>query len=143
MVLFGLGIFPLVVVVAFQLIFGFGHAVLRVEDPRATIVYNYLQKYYPDHPSVKVALLLRTEGSKVLAENPKISNPHPNIDAISGTLLALAGFNYPEYFTILFGLSRIVGISRQIVYERLEARGGKGTPIIRPKYLYSGPKMRM
>jgi len=119
-----------------QLVFGFGHAVLRVEDARATVVYDFVQKTYPNHPLVKIGLLLRTEGSKVLAENPKIQDPHPNIDAISGTMLAVAGFDYPEYFTVLFGLSRIVGIARQIVYERLEARGGKGTPIIRPKYIY-------
>ncbi|MBS0615925.1 MAG: citrate (Si)-synthase [Verrucomicrobia bacterium] len=122
-----------------KLVFGFGHAVLRVEDPRATVMFDYLQKEYPQHPLVKIALLLRTEGSKVLKENPKISDPYPNVDAISGTMLAAAGFDYPEYFTILFGLARTVGIARQIVYERLEARGGKGTPIIRPKYIYSGP----
>jgi citrate synthase len=124
-----------------KLVFGFGHAVLRVEDPRAQVVYDYLQKHYASHPLVKIALLLRSEGTKVLLENSKISDPHPNIDAISGTLLVVAGFDYSEYFTVLFGLSRIVGIARQIVYERLEARGGKGTPIIRPKYLYNGPKV--
>jgi citrate synthase len=37
---------------------------------------------------------------------------------------------------VLFGVSRAVGISIQIVYERCEARGGKGTPIVRPKYLF-------
>jgi citrate synthase len=124
-----------------KLVFGFGHAVLRVEDPRAQVIYDYLKKHFPSHPLVKIALLLRSEGSKVLSENSKISDPHPNIDAISGTLLAVSGFDYPEYFTVLFGLSRTVGIARQIVYERLEARGGKGTPIVRPKYLYSGPKI--
>ncbi len=122
-----------------KLVFGFGHAVLRVEDPRATVLYNYLKAHFPGHPLVKIGLLLRSEGSKVLSENSKISDPHPNVDAISGTLLAASGFNYPQYFTVLFGLSRIVGIGRQIVYERVEARGGKGTPIVRPKYLYSGP----
>lgn len=125
-----------------QLIFGFGHAVLRVEDPRAQLIYNYLEKRFPQHPLVKTALLLRTAGHQVLSENPKITDPHPNIDAISGTLLVVAGFDYPEYFTLLFGLSRAVGISRQIVYERMEARGGKGTPIVRPKYLYSGPSIK-
>jgi citrate synthase len=60
------------------------------------------------------------------------------VDAISGTLLTAAGFPYPEYYTVLFGLSRVVGIARQIVYERCEARDGKGTPIIRPKYIYKG-----
>jgi citrate synthase len=119
-----------------QLVFGFGHAVLRVEDPRATVFYHFVAKHYPDHPLVKIALLLRMEGSKVLAENPKISDPHPNVDAISGTALTAAGFAYSEYFTLLFGLSRAVGIAIQIVCDRLEAREGKGTPIVRPKYLY-------
>ncbi|HEY2810338.1 MAG TPA: citrate (Si)-synthase [Rhabdochlamydiaceae bacterium] len=119
-----------------QLVFGFGHAVLRVEDPRATVQYDFVQKHYPNHPLVKIALLLRKAGSRVLAENPKISDPHPNVDAVSGTLLTVSGFPYPEYYTVLFGLSRSVGIAIQIVYERLEARGGKGTPIVRPKYLF-------
>lgn len=119
-----------------KLVFGFGHAVLRVEDPRATVQYDYVQKHYPGHPLVKMALKLRTAGSKVLLENPKIASPYPNVDAISGSLLTAAGFGFPQYFTVLFGLSRSVGIAIQIVYERLEARGGKGTPIVRPKYLY-------
>ncbi|MGB7128336.1 MAG: citrate (Si)-synthase [Candidatus Rhabdochlamydia sp.] len=119
-----------------KLVFGFGHAVLRVEDPRATVQYDFVQKHYPNHPLVKIALLLRTEGPKVLLENPKISDPYPNVDAISGTMLTAAGFAYPEYYTVLFGLSRSVGIAMQIVYERTEAREGRGTPIVRPKYLY-------
>lgn len=119
-----------------EVIFGFGHAVLRVEDPRATVQYNFASKHFPKHPLVKMALLMRSEGSKVLKENPKISDPYPNVDAISGSLLSAAGFPYPDYYTLLFALSRTVGIAIQIVYERLEARGGKGTPIIRPKYIY-------
>jgi len=123
-----------------ELVFGFGHAVLRVEDPRATVCYQYCQKHFPHHPLVKLALLLRTEGTKVLKENPKISNPYPNIDAITGSMLTAAGFPYSDYYTVLFGLSRCVGIAIQIVYERLEARDGKGTPIIRPLYLYKTRK---
>lgn len=119
-----------------ELLFGFGHAVLRVEDPRATIFYQVAQHDHPEQPLVKMTKILRTVGPKVLAENPKISNPYPNVDAISGTVLSTAGFPYPEYFTVLFGLARVVGISIQIVYERVIARGGKGTPIVRPKYIY-------
>lgn len=119
-----------------ELLFGFGHAVLRVEDPRATVCYKYCQKHFPHDPLVKMALLLRAEGVRVLKENPKISNPYPNIDAISGTMLMAAGFQFPDYFTPLFGLSRCVGIAIQIVYERMEAREGKGVPIMRPLYLY-------
>lgn len=119
-----------------ELVFGFGHAVLRVEDPRATLLYNVAEQRYPDHPLVKIARLLRSEGPKVLGENPKISDPYPNVDAISGTLLSAAGFPYPDYYTVLFGIARVVGIGIQIVYERCEAREGKGTPIVRPKYLF-------
>lgn len=119
-----------------QLIFGFGHAVLRVEDPRATIFYDKAKAKYPDHPLVKMAFLLREVAPKILKDNPKISDPYANVDAISGIVLTAAGFPYRDYFTVLFGLSRTVGIAIQIVYERCEARGGKGTPIIRPKYIY-------
>ncbi len=119
-----------------ELVFGFGHAVLRVEDPRATVCYNYCEKHFPRHPLVKIALMIRERGTKVMKENPKISDPYPNIDAITGSMLTAAGFPYPNFYTVLFGLSRCVGIAIQIVYERLEARNGKGTPIIRPLYLY-------
>lgn len=119
-----------------RLIYGFGHAVLRVEDPRATIMYDYSEKHFGSHPLVKTAMLLRRAGPKILSDNPKIQDPFPNIDAISGSMLTAAGFGYPEFFTILFGLSRSVGIALQIVYERCRARQGKGTPIIRPKYIY-------
>jgi citrate synthase len=119
-----------------QLIFGFGHAVLRVEDPRATVFFKLAQERYPKDPLVKIATYLRSAGERVMKENPKIKDPHVNVDAISGTLLSAVGFPYPDYFTVLFGLSRVVGISIQIVYERLIARGGKGTPIVRPRYLY-------
>jgi citrate synthase len=119
-----------------QLLFGFGHAVLRVEDPRATVEYEFLKKHYPNHPLVKIALALREAGPKALIEDPKIADPYPNVDAVSGAMLSVAGFPYPEYYTLLFGFARSVGIAIQIVYERLEARNGKGTPIVRPKYLY-------
>lgn len=119
-----------------QLIFGFGHAVLRVEDPRATVIFDIVEKKFREHPLVKIAKLLRKVGPKVLKENPKISSPYPNVDSISGTLLEASTFTYPEYFTVIFGLARVVGIGAQIVYERCEARDGKGTPIVRPKYIY-------
>ena len=119
-----------------QLIFGFGHAVLKVEDPRASLFYEKAQRKFSDHPMVKMALLLRQVAPKILQENPKIADPYSNVDAISGVVLTASGFPYPEYFTVLFGLSRVVGIAIQIVYERCEARGGKGLPIVRPKYLF-------
>ncbi|MCH9609949.1 MAG: Citrate synthase [Chlamydiales bacterium] len=122
-----------------KLVYGFGHAVLRVEDPRATIQYELGKKYFADHPLIRFAHLVRERGTKVLKENPKIANPFPNVDAISGALLTAAGFGFPEYYTVLFGMSRCCGIATQIVYERCIARDGRGTPIVRPKYIYKGP----
>ncbi len=121
-----------------ELVFGFGHAVLRAEDARATIFYDYAKEHFSNDSLVKIAMHLREVGPKVLKENPKISNPYPNVDAMSGTILSAAGFPYPGYYTVLFGLARSVGVAIQIVYERLEARKGKGTPIVRPRYLYKG-----
>ncbi len=119
-----------------ELIYGFGHAVLRVEDPRATVQYGLGREKYRDHPLVRMALMIRSAGTKVLKENPKIANPYPNVDAISGSMLTAIGFPHPEYYTVLFGVSRSVGIAIQILYERCQARDGRGTPIVRPKYLY-------
>ena len=119
-----------------ELVYGYGHAVLRVEDPRAIVLYETGQSWFPQDPLIQTAGLLRQVAPKVLGENPKIADPYANVDAISGPLLWAAGFPYPQYFTVLFGVARTVGISVQIVYERCEARGGKGTPIVRPKYLF-------
>ena len=123
------------------LLYGFGHAVLRVEDPRATTLYGVAEELFPGSPLVQLALRLRRAGSVVLQQQSKVSNPYPNVDAISGVLLSAAGFHYPEYFTVLFGIARVVGIAIQIVDERCYARQGKGTPIVRPKYIYR-PRIR-
>jgi citrate synthase len=83
---------------------------------------------------------MRKLGSEALKKQPKVSDPYPNVDAVSGSLLNSVGLTDENYYTVLFGLSRCVGIAAQIVYERTQARGGKGTPIVRPKYIYTGPK---
>lgn len=121
-------------------LFGFGHAVLRVEDPRATVQYDLGKTLCPDSPLYQMAMSMRKLGVEFLSKQEKVSNPYPNVDAVSGSLLTSCGLLDETYYTVLFGLSRCVGIAAQIVYERKDARGGKGTPIIRPKYLYSGPK---
>ena len=112
---------------------------LRVEDPRATVEYNLGEKICPNSPLFLMAKAMRVHGVEFLKTQPKVSNPYPNVDAVSGSLLTSVGFDKDEYYTVLFGMSRCVGISAQIVYEREVARDGKGTPIIRPKYMYSGP----
>ena len=115
-------------------IFGFGHAVLRAEDPRATIQYALGQEICGDDPLFKTALAMRERAVKVLKENPKISNPYPNVDAVSGTLLNATGLTQSDYYTLLFGFARIAGITAQVVDERVHMRGGRGVPIYRCSY---------
>ncbi len=120
-------------------LYGFGHAVLRVEDPRATVQYGLGELLAPKDPLFRLAVTLRKVGSEFLKKKGKAADPYPNVDAVSGCLLSACGLTDENYYTVLFGLSRCVGIAGQIVYERKEARGGKGVPIVRPSYLYSGP----
>jgi citrate synthase len=120
-------------------LYGFGHAVLRVEDPRATVEYALGEKIAPDDPIFRLAVTLRKVGSEILVKKGKAADPYPNVDAVSGSLLSACGLEDENYYTVLFGLSRCVGIAGQIVWERKEARGGKGIPIVRPSYLYTGP----
>ncbi len=117
------------------LIFGFGHAVLRAEDPRAAIQYALGEELCPNDPLFRTAVAMREVVVRVLKENPKISNPYPNVDAVSGTLLNASGLTDSDYYTVLFGFSRIAGIAAQIVDERLVLREGKGVAIYRCKYI--------
>lgn len=125
-------------------IYGFGHAVLRAEDPRAKVQYALGEELCPNDELFRTAVVLRERAVKVLKENPKISNPYPNVDAVSGALTNACGLTDPEYYTVLFGFSRIAGIAAQIVDERLVARNGKGVPIYRCKYIpVDQPKRRL
>ncbi len=117
------------------LVFGFGHAVLRQEDPRATIQYEFGAQHFPDNELVKTARTLREVVPPILKENPKISNPYPNVDAVSGSILTAAGLTNPDYYTLLFGWSRVAGIACQIVDERNFPGKKDGLPIYRPKYI--------
>ena len=125
--------------------FGFGHAVLRAEDPRATIQYELGKQICPDDELFQTAGAMRERAVKVLSEEEKISNPYPNVDAVSGTLLNASGLTDSDYYTVLFGFSRIAGISAQIIDERNNLRNGKGVAIYRCSYnclLYTSPSPR-
>ena len=119
-------------------VFGFGHAVLRVEDPRATFQFSLGERICPDDENFRIIRTLREVAPRVLSENPRISNPNANVDIASGTLLHHVGFRKPAYYTTFFGWARVIGIGAQIVDERINARSGKGVPIFRPKYIPVG-----
>lgn len=123
-------------------IFGFGHAVLRVEDPRATVQFELGEKICPNDENFKIIRTLRDVAPRVLGENPKISNPNANVDIASGALLHHVGLTDPTYYTTFFGWARVAGIGAQIVDERSVFRGGKGVPIYRPKYFAEQQTLR-
>ncbi|MED6298233.1 MAG: citrate/2-methylcitrate synthase, partial [Candidatus Thermoplasmatota archaeon] len=114
---------------------------LRAEDPRAAAQFKLGEEICPDDSNFKTVKALRTIAPKVLGENPKISNPNANVDIASGTLLNAVGFHKPEYYTTFFGWARVAGIAAQILDER-NARGGRGTPIYRPKYYAADSTIR-
>jgi len=123
-------------------VFGFGHAVLRAEDPRATVQFALGERLCPDDENFKIIRTLREVAPRVLSENEKISNPNANVDIASGALLHHVGFKDPTYYTTFFGWARVAGIGAQIIDERTVMRGGKGTPIYRPKYIAEEQKLR-
>ena len=123
-------------------VFGFGHAVLRAEDPRATVQFALGEEICPDDEYYRIIRVLRQIAPMVLSENPKISNPNANVDIASGPLLNYVGLQDPEYYTTFFGWARVAGIGAQIVDERTVMRSGKGIPIYRPKYIAEEQTLR-
>ena len=116
-------------------IYGFGHGVLRAEDPRARLLIGLGDEICPDDELYKTVKVLREITPNILKERlPKIRNPYPNVDLGSGMLLHSVGFRKPDYYTTFFGWARVAGICAQILDER-NAREGRGTPIYRPKYI--------
>jgi citrate synthase len=67
---------------------------------------------------------------QVLMEQGKAKDPWPNVDAISGTLQQHYGVEEFDFYTVLFGVSRLLGVSANAVWAR-----ALGQPIERPKSL--------
>ena len=115
-------------------IYGFGHGVLRAEDPRARLLIELGSEICPDDEHFQIVKALREVVPPILKEHPKIKNPYPNVDLASGSLLNAIGFRKPHYYTTFFGWARVAGICAQILDER-NSRDGRGVPIYRPKYI--------
>ena len=107
---------------------GYGHAVLRVTDPRFTAFRNFALKHFPEDDVVKIVDLVFTTVPDVLKEHGKAKNPWPNVDAGSGALLYHFGVVEFDYYTVLFGVSRSLGMLAQLILSR-----GLGEAIERPK----------
>ncbi|MGA2667359.1 MAG: citrate (Si)-synthase [Ignavibacteria bacterium] len=111
---------------------GYGHAVLRVTDPRFTAFLEYGKRVMPEDDCFRIVEKLFEIVPKVLMEGGKAKNPWPNVDASSGALLHYFGITEFDYYTLLFGVSRVLGLTAQLILDR-----AAGFPIHRPKSVTS------
>lgn len=109
---------------------GYGHAVLRITDPRFDAFLAFGKQYMNDDPVYQTVARVFTVVPKVLSKVQKIKDPWPNVDAGSGALLYHYGLKEFSYYTVLFSISRALGIAAQSVVAR-----AMGYPITRPKSL--------
>lgn len=112
---------------------GYGHAVLRVTDPRFTALLDFGKQYMPKDPVFLTVERVFNVVPEVLKTVKKIKDPWPNVDAASGALLYHYGMKEVNFFTVMFSIARAMGIAAQSVVSR-----AMGAPIIRPKSLPTG-----
>merc|ERR1712241_933593 len=111
-----------------QVVPGYGHAVLRKTDPRYTCQREFALKHLPDDKLFKLVSQLYMLVPPILLETGKVKNPWPNVDAHSGVLLQHYGMMEMNYYTVLFGVSRALGVTASLVWDR-----ALGLPLERPK----------
>lgn len=107
---------------------GYGHAVLRKTDPRFTAQMEFGKKHMPDDKLVQTVWNIYEAVPPILQSLGKIKNPWPNVDAHSGSLLVHFGMKEYEYYTVLFGVSRALGVLASLCWDR-----ALGFAIERPK----------
>jgi len=107
---------------------GYGHGVLRVIDPRFVTQMEFAKKRFPNDELLRLADMVLEVVPTVLKEQGKAKNPAPNVDAISGTLQYYYGVREFDFYTVLFGVGRALGVTANYVWAR-----ALGQPIERPK----------
>jgi len=106
---------------------GYGHAVLRKTDPRYIAQMDFANEYIKDDDLINTVHLIYEVVPPILSSIAKIKNPWPNVDAHSGALLVHYGMSEYDFYTVLFGISRSLGVLAQLVWDR-----ALGLPIERP-----------
>jgi len=111
-----------------QVVPGYGHAVLRKTDPRYSCQREFALKHLPNDKMFNLVSQLYSIVPPILIETGKVKNPWPNVDAHSGVLLQYYGMKEMNYYTVLFGVSRALGVCASLVWSR-----ALGLPLERPK----------
>jgi len=115
-----------------QVVPGYGHAVLRSTDPRFTALHNFGCKFCKDDPVFRIVDMGFKVIPEILKEHGKAKNPYPNVDSGTGALVYHFGLTEISYYTVLFGVSRALGMLSQLIINR-----ALGTAITRPKSVSS------
>jgi citrate synthase len=97
---------------------GYGHAVLRQTDPRFIAQMEFGKEHMPDDPLVNTVWKVYEVVPPILQSLGKVKNPWPNVDAHSGALLVHFGMKEYEYYTVLFGVSRALGVLASLCWDR-------------------------
>lgn len=113
-----------------QVIPGFGHAVLRKTDPRYFAQREFCLKHLPDDKIFKYVSMLYNVVPDILREQGKAKNPWPNVDAQSGVIQWHYGIKDFDFYTVLFGVGRALGVLSNIIWDRALLY-----PLERPKSL--------
>jgi citrate synthase len=111
---------------------GYGHAVLRKTDPRFTAQMEFGKKHMADDPMVKTVWNIYETVPPILQSLGKVKNPWPNVDAHSGALLVHYGLVEYEFYTVLFAVSRALGVLASLCWDR-----ALSLPLERPKSVTS------
>ena len=107
---------------------GYGHAILRKTDPRYTAQMEFCQKHLPTDPLFKLVNMIYHVAPGVLTEQGKTKNPWPNVDAQSGVIQWYYGLREYDFYTVLFGVGRALGVLANITWDR-----ALSYPLERPK----------
>ena len=97
---------------------GYGHAVLRKTDPRFQAQMEFGNKFMPDDKLCQTVWNIYEVVPPVLKSLGKIKNPWPNVDAHSGALLVHFGMKEYEFYTVLFAVSRALGVLASLCWDR-------------------------
>ncbi len=109
---------------------GYGHAVLREPDPRFTAQRRFAEKHLSGDQLIRVVWRVFEVVPPILQSLGKVKNPWPNVDAHSGALLVHYGIDQFSYYTVMFGVSRAMGVLAANCWSR-----ALGMPLERPKSL--------
>jgi len=97
---------------------GYGHPVIRKTDPRFTLQLEFGRKYLPQDELFRIVELVYQVAPQVLMKHSKVKNPYPNIDAVSGSLQYHCGVHEFDFYPVLFGVGRVLGITANLVWAR-------------------------